>query len=103
MIYSVFNQLFVKILIELNLLRLGQKNSLRKLFPETGGVKIFLSLTRLHSRMCIKIYVFNFKKQTNKPKKQKQNKNTKKAKETKEEKRISPENRLKKLNLRPPE
>ena len=36
--------------------------------------------------MCIKIYIFNFKKQTNK---QKENKNTEKAKETKEEKTIS--------------
>ena len=42
--------------------------------------------------MCIRIYIFNFKKQT----KKKKNKNTKKAKETKEEKRISLENGLKK-------
>ena len=46
-----------------------------------------------------RIYIFNFKKQTN----QQNNKNAKKAKETKEEKRISPENRLKETNLRPPE
>ena len=42
--------------------------------------------------MCIRIYVFNFKKKL----KSKKNKNTKKAKETKEEKRISPENGFKK-------
>ena len=68
------------------------------LFPEIGQVKEFLSLTLPHSRMCIRIHVFNFKKQTNKPK----NKNTKKAKEINEEKRISQENRLRKINLRLP-
>ena len=53
--------------------------------PEIGWVEIFFfSLTRPH------IYIFNFKKQTNK---QKQESN--KAKETKKEKRISPENWLK--------
>ena len=53
--------------------------------------KKFLSLIRQHSRMCIKVYIFKFKKhQTNKKQE------SKKAKETKEEKRISPENRLKK-------
>ena len=57
-----------------------------------------LSLTRPHSRMCIKICIFKFKKhQTNKQKTRIQ----KKTKETNEEKRISPENRLKKINLRP--
>ena len=60
--------------------------------------EFFLKLTRSHSRMCIRIYVFNFKKQTNKQK----NKNTIKARQTEQEKRISPENRLKKINLRPP-
>ena len=60
--------------------------------------EFFLKLTRSHSRMCIRIYVFNFKKQTNKQK----NKNTIKARETEQEKRISPKNRLKKINLRPP-
>ena len=44
------------------------------LFPEIGRVKIFLSLNRPHSRMCIKIYIFNFKKQTNNQKNQKQKK-----------------------------
>ena len=61
------------------------------LFPEIGRVKIFLSLLRLYSRMCIRIFIFNFKKQTNKQ--AKKPKNT--AKETKEEKRMFPENRLK--------
>ena len=50
-------------------------------------LKIFLPLTRPHSRMCIRIYIF---KQTSKTKK-----NTKKAKDTKKEKRIQPEIRLK--------
>ena len=46
--------------------------------------------------MCIRIYIFNFKKQSSK-KIGKQSKNTKKkAKETKEEKGIFPENRLEK-------
>ena len=31
------------------------------LFPEISRVKIFLSLTRPHSRMCIRIYIFNLK------------------------------------------
>ena len=59
------------------------------MFPEIDRVKIFLSLTRPYSRICIRIYIFNFKKQTNKQKKKqktKQNKNTKKEKETKEKK-----------------
>ena len=58
------------------------------LFPEIGRVGIFLSLTRPHNRMCIGIYIFNFKKKTSKKIPQKKN--------TKEEKIISPENRLKK-------
>ena len=46
--------------------------------------------------MCIRIYIFSFKKQTNKHKKTTTAKQEyKKAKETKEEKRISPEYRLK--------
>ena len=48
----------------------------------------FFILTRSQSRMYIRIYIFNFKKQTNKKKK---NKNTKIEKD-KEEKRISLEN-----------
>ena len=50
------------------------------LFPEIGRVKTFLSLTRPHSRMCLRIYIFNFKNKE---------KTTKKVKESKEEKRIS--------------
>ena len=42
--------------------------------------------------MCIRIYIFNVKKQTNE---QQQKQEYKKAKETKKEKRISPENWLK--------
>ena len=38
------------------------------LFPEIGRMKKILSLTRPHSQMCIRIYIFNFKKQTNKQK-----------------------------------
>ena len=62
------------------------------LSPEIGWAKKFLSLTRLHCRMCLRIYIFNFKN-TNK---QTKNKNTKKAKETKEEKRVSSDKQLKK-------
>ena len=51
------------------------------LFPEIGRVKFFISLTRPHSRMCIKIYIFNKKTTT-----------IEKVKETKEVKRISVEN-----------
>ena len=32
------------------------------LFPELARVKTFLSLTGPHSRMCIRIYIFKFKK-----------------------------------------
>ena len=45
--------------------------------------------------MCIRIYIFNFKKQTNE---QKQKQEYKKARETKEEKRVSL--RLKKIRLK---
>ena len=38
------------------------------LFPEISQVKAFLSLTRPRSRMFIRIYIFNFRKQTNKRK-----------------------------------
>ena len=48
--------------------------------------------------MCIRIYISNFKKQTNKQK----NTRLQKAKETKIENRISPESRLKNINLRSP-
>ena len=49
--------------------------------------------------MCIRTYIF-ISKNTNQTNKKKQE--SKKAKETKEEKRISPGNRLKAMNLRPP-
>ena len=55
-------------LIQLNISRLGQQKVV--LFLETDRVKKILSLTRAHSRMCIRIYIFSFKKQTNKKKKQ---------------------------------
>ena len=54
------------------------------LFPEVGRVQIFLSLTRPHSGMCIRIYTFNWKNKTKKKQKDKE-----KAKKTKKEKRIS--------------
>ena len=49
--------------------------------------EFFLSLTRLHSRMCIRIYIFNFKKTKKQNKnntKQSKTRSQKKAKETKE-------------------
>ena len=49
--------------------------------------------------MCVRIYIFNFKKQTNKQKKKKKKKHTKKAKEINKEKRISLQNRLKKMKI----
>ena len=57
------------------------------LFPEIGQVKSLLSLTCPHSRMCIRIYIFNLKKNKNN-----NNNKTKKEKQTKKEKRISVEN-----------
>ena len=42
------------------------------LFLQTNQVKIFLSLTRPHHWICIRIFIFNFEKQTNKQKKKKQ-------------------------------
>ena len=65
-----------------------------------GRVKNYLSLTHLHSGMCFRIYIFNFKnRQINKAKKKTR---IKKAKETKEEKGTPPESRFKKINLWPP-
>ena len=61
------------------------------LFPEIGWENIFLSATRPLNRVCIRIHIFNFKKQKTNSEKRKRSK-----KKTKEEKRISPENRLKK-------
>ena len=62
------------------------------LSPEIGWAKKFLSLTRLHCRMCLRIYIFNFKNTNKQTKKQEY----KKAKETKEEKRVSSDKQLKK-------
>ena len=102
MFHSVFNQLFVKILIQLHLVRLGPKKVV--LFPETGQVEKLLSLTRSHSRMCIWIYVFYFKNQTSHKKKQKkQNKaRIKRKKEKKQRRKDNISGKLiKKINLRP--
>ena len=44
--------------------QLGKKKLV--LFPEIGRVKIFLSSTRPQSRVCMRIYIFCFKKHTNK-------------------------------------
>ena len=58
----------------------GQKKVV--LFREIDRVKFFLSLTRPPSRMCIRIYIFSFKKQTNKQKTmQKKKKKLKKTRE----------------------
>ena len=53
----------------------GQKNVV--LFPEIGQLKIVLSLTRPHSQMCIRPYIFNQKKK-NKQEHKKQKKLKKK-------------------------
>ena len=58
---------------------------------EIRRVKTFLPLTRRHSRMGIKTYIFNFKKQTSKKQEYKKSKRNKRRKETKHL-----ENRLKK-------
>ena len=79
MIHSVFNQLFVKI----PFIKIRPKKVV--LFPETGRVKFCLSLTRLHSQMCIRIYIFNLKKQASK-KIAKQSNNTKKTNKQKNSK-----------------
>ena len=55
-------------------------------WKSTGWNYFYRSLTRLHSRICIRIYVFNFKNNRNK-----NSGNNTKVKETKEEKRISVE------------
>ena len=63
---------------------LGQKKVV--LFPEIGRVNIFSSLTRLRSRMCIRIYIFCFKPKKNTQKqKAEKTKESRKIKETKEE------------------
>ena len=54
------------------------------LFPEIGQMKNFLSLTLPHSRMCIRINLFQTKKTHNQ--KAKETKENRKIKETNEEK-----------------
>ena len=53
------------------------------LFPENGQAKFFLSLTRPHSQMYIRIYVFNFKKKKKRKKKKKKNNNKNKTRKRK--------------------
>ena len=48
-------------------------------------------ITHPHSQMCVRLYIFSFKKKSNKQTKTR----IKKVKETKEEKILSPENQLK--------
>ena len=62
---------------------LGQKKKV-VLFPEIGQMKNFLSLTLPHSRMCIRINLFQTKKTHNQ--KAKETKENRKIKETNEEK-----------------
>ena len=52
-------------------------------FRKSTGWKFFISLTCPHSLMCIKIYIFNFRKQTNKQKKKKKARIKKKQKKLK--------------------
>ena len=67
MIHSVFNQLFVKILIQLHLLRLSQKRVV--LFPETGRVKKFYySPARIIECVSEYIFLISKNKQANKSK-----------------------------------
>ena len=47
------------------------------LFLEIGRMKKILSFTRSHSRMCIRIYIFNFKKQINEQKQKQEYKKSK--------------------------
>ena len=58
------------------------------LFPEIGPVKIFLSLTRPHSRMCIRIHVSNLKQKTKKAKKKKKKAKKKNKTEDKKQKKL---------------
>ena len=69
------------------------------LFLEIGRMKIFLSLTRLHIWICIRIYIFNFNNNEQTVKKQE----PRKTKETKEEKKIANENLLKRKICHPGE
>ena len=56
------------------------------LFPEIGPVKIFLSLTRPHSRMYIRKHVSNLKQKTKKAKKTPKKPEDKKQKKLKKKK-----------------
>ena len=70
------------------------------MFPETDRVENFLSVTRLHSRMSIRIYIFDFKKRTSK-KRQNQARIQKKQKKLKKKENISGKS-IKKINLLQP-
>ena len=65
---------------------LGLKKSLA--VSENRPGENFSSLTCPHSRMRIRIYIFCFKKSTNRNEKQKTTKEISKTKETKEEKNV---------------
>ena len=56
------------------------------LFPEIGQVKIFLSPTHPHIRMCIRIYIFVLKNTHTQTKKKAKKTKEKRKKETREEK-----------------
>ena len=70
------------------LINVGAKKVI--LFPEITLVKMFLSFIHPHSRVCIRIYIFNLKKKTT-TRKQKKTRRQKQAKESKAE-QISVEN-----------
>ena len=57
------------------------------LFPEIGQMKNFSSLTRPHSRMCIRINIFCFKQKKTQIKKQKKLKKIEKQKKPKKKRR----------------
>ena len=55
------------------------------LFPKIGQVNFFLSVTPLHSPVCIRIYIFSFKnKQTTPPPPPRKDRNKKKLKKKRE-------------------
>ena len=75
------------------------------LFLKIGRVKLFLSFTRSHSWMCMRIYLFNFKKQTNEQKKKRKKKQEyknkpKKQKKTKQKKLKKKSEHLRNINLK---
>ena len=55
------------------------------LFPGINQGKFFLSFTRLHSHMCIRIYISFFKKRKNKKKKEQEHKQKQKKLKKKRE------------------